>query len=126
MPERIDEDAGMIVEGDEDASCLGMLPVENCLEVLNGGEDAASFLNSFLIASDDIDEAGVSGGGPLLVLLEDCFFDLEPIFSEDESWFFWATCCLHFARRFLNHTCKFIEMYYYVFVNSEDPFLTSN
>ena len=85
--ERIDEDAGMIVDGDDDASCLGimLLPDENCLEALKGGEGAFSFLNSFLIASDEPDVAGVSGGGPLLLLLEDCFFDLEPIFSEDES-----------------------------------------
>ena len=104
--ERIDDDVGMIAEGDEDASCLDiwLLPEENCLEELNGGEEAASFLNSFLIASADPDVAGVRGGGPLLLLLEDCFFDLDPILSEDESCVFCAFCCLHLARRFLNQT----------------------
>ena len=76
-----------MVDGDDDPSCLGimLLPDENCLEELKGGDGAVSFLNSFLIASDDPVVAGVSGGGPLLLLLEDCFFDFDPIFSEDES-----------------------------------------
>ena len=81
---------GELREGDEDEpSCfvIRLDPDDNCecrcRVEFNGGEEADSFLNSFFIASDDEDEAGVRGGGPLLVLVG--FFDLDPMLSDDES-----------------------------------------
>ena len=82
-------------EGDEEvAKCfvIELVPDENCRAECNGGDDADSFLNSFLIISDeDEDVAGVSGGGAL-PLLEFCFFDFDPMLSVDESCAFCATC----------------------------------
>ena len=60
--------------------------VWRCRLELSGGEE--SLLNSFFITSDDADDAGVSGGGALL--LEDCFLGLDPILSDEESCVFCA------------------------------------
>ena len=82
-------------EGDEEfVKCfvIKLVPEENCRDECNGGDDAESFLNSFLIMSEeDEDVAGVSGGGALLPL-EFCFFDFDPMLSVEESCAFCATC----------------------------------
>ena len=69
-----------------DDNCNGRWRLE-----FRGGDDADSFLNSFFIASDGIDDdAGVSGGGALLP--DVCFFVFDPMPSEEESCVFCATC----------------------------------
>lgn len=121
MLERIED--GLVDDelraGDEEvAKCfvIKLVPEENCRAECNGGDDADSFLYSFLIISEEVEDvAGVSGGGALL-LLEFGFFDFDPTLSVDESCAFCATCWRHLARRFLNHTYNKICLIYTIYI----------